>query len=184
MDLWLRAPCCDQCIQSDPFFSGGPPDIMREEWEGHVAWCLGEDTLEVIQKARAEDADFALRCRRCHSTLCPWDGDDVYVLSDHLEEQYGIPMETSGRPKPPRWLRRKIKALYDNVCFACGTGEGLTIDHILPQTAGGDRAFRNLQPLCGLCNIAKGSSIPEDVAVYSDMYFGPEPSDGYEGLFW
>ena len=37
IDLWLRAPWCDQCIQSDPLFSGGPPDIMREHWEDDLA---------------------------------------------------------------------------------------------------------------------------------------------------
>lgn len=184
MDLWLRAPWCDQCIQSDPLFSGGPPDIMRETWEADLAWSTGEDMLEIIQKARAKDPDFTLRCRRCHGALSPWDGDDVYVQSEHLEEHYSIPMETPGRTAVSERLRRKIVNLYDRACFSCGATTDLTIDHILPQSAGGDAAFRNLQPLCGTCNRAKGDGLPEDVVVYSDMYFGPEPSDGYEGLFW
>jgi len=185
MDLWLRGPCCDQCIQSDPFFTGGPPDIVYgKDWADRLAWRLGEDTFDVIQKARVEDSDFALRCRRCSAALCPWDADDVYVLSEHLEEYYGIPMETSGSVEPPRWLRRRIKALYGHACFACGATGSLTIDHILPQSQGGDRAFRNLQPLCEPCNGDKGDSLPDDVEVYSDLYFGPAPSDGYEGLFW
>jgi hypothetical protein len=30
----------------------------------------------------------------------------------------------------------------------------------------------------------KGDCQPEEVEVYSNIYFGPYLSDGYEGLFW
>lgn len=183
MDMWLRAPCCDECIQSEVFFSGGPPDIIRESWEVDVLLNLGPDTLEIIVGALEEDPDFSLLCKKCHAPLRPWDGEDIYILNYHLEEDFGIPMETPGR-KPSKRLRRLIIDLYGKACFGCGTTDReLHIDHVLPQSKGGDAALRNLQPLCEACGIEKGDSMPDEVKVFSDIYFGPCPSDGYEGLF-
>jgi hypothetical protein len=54
----------------------------------------------------------------------------------------------------------------------------------MPRFHGGDAAFRNLQPLCTRCGQKKGNTLPTEVSVYSDLYFGPYPSDAYEGLFW
>lgn len=186
MDLWLRAPCCDQCIQSEVLFTGGAPDIKRDAWwEVDVLLNLGPDTLETIKSALAEDPDFELVCKRCHGALRPWDGDDMYVLSYHLEEHYGIPMETPGRRQPSGRLRRLIINLYDSACFGCGGSDcELHIDHVVPQSGGGDAAFRNLQPLCEVCGNAKGDAMPDQVTVFSDIYFGPQSSDGFEGLFW
>ncbi|MDI6755771.1 MAG: HNH endonuclease [Thermodesulfobacteriota bacterium] len=101
-------------------------------------------------------------------------------------------------PKPPRhpdgdpWTQAALRAiaaaiidLYDKTCFGCGAADReLHIDHVLPQSKGGDAAFRNLQPLCEGCGNEKGDSIPDEVKVFSDIYFCPYPSDGYEGLFW
>ena len=185
LDLWLRAPCCDDCIQSEIFFSGEPPDIMQDAWEVDVLLNLGIDTLEIIQGALDEDPDFSLLCKQCHEPLRPWDRDNIYILTYHLEEHYGIPMETPGRRQPSERLRQLIIDLYDNTCFGCDAADReLHIDHILPQSKGGDAAFRNLQPLCEICGNEKGDSIPDEVKVFSDIYFGPYPSDGYEGLFW
>jgi hypothetical protein len=41
-----------------------------------------------------------------------------------------------------------------------------------------------LQPLCERCGNKKSDQDASEVKIYSLMYFGPYPSDGYEGLFW
>jgi 5-methylcytosine-specific restriction endonuclease McrA len=185
MDLWLRAPYCDECILSYPFRREGLPDITEHNWENDIAWKLGEDALLEVQQELGDDPDFAFCCKRCAGGLAPWNGDAVHVVRYHLEEHYGIPLYTPGQKRPPEKLRKEVFKLYGNACFACGrTGEGLHIDHILPQSAGGDAAFRNLQPLCEACGQKKGDAIPEDVDVWSNIYFTRPPSDGYEGLFW
>jgi 5-methylcytosine-specific restriction endonuclease McrA len=43
-----------------------------------------------------------------------------------------------------------------NTCACCGVVGQMTIDHIVPVTAGGDNSISNLQPLCKPCNSAKG----------------------------
>src|SRR5207253_741857 len=121
---------------------------------------------------------------RCGTELRPWWGDDLWVETYHLEEHYSIPLEP-GRRNPSRKLRDQIIRLYDNRCYGCGRGDvPLHIDHVRPRARGGDASFRNLQPLCERCGQRKGSAMPEEVSICDDLYFGPYPSDGYEGLFW
>lgn len=185
MDLWLRAPVCEGCILSDPFHQYQLPDISSSNWKNDIAWKLGEDILASVTQELEDDPEFAFRCKRCHRDLAPWNGDAVHVVPYHLEEHYGIPLYTPGQKKPSEKVRKQILKLYGNVCFACGSvGPGVHIDHILPQSSGGDAVFRNLQPLCEACGQRKGHSLPENIDVWSNIYFGREPSDGYEGLFW
>ena len=185
MDLWLRAPCCDECINSELFEDTRPPDIMTNAWEVDIALNVSPAVLEECNKELQTDPNYAFLCKRCGKELRPWDTDNIYVVSYHLEEHYGIPLETQSKREPSQTLQKQIKKLYDYKCFSCNSsGLTLTIDHINPQCNGGDAAFRNLQPLCEKCNNTKGDQEADEVTVFSDIYFGPYPSDGYEGLFW
>jgi len=184
LDLYFSAPLCTDCALSDPFPSYGPPDISLRNWREDVAWCLGEEFLRTIRKERRRDPDFGFRCRHCWTNLQPWAGDDVYVVSYHVEDHYRFPLVRPGQVQPSRALQQQIKDLYENRCFACNEVRPLHIDHINPRSNGGDAAFRNLQPLCERCGQLKGNSIPEEVGVHDTMYFSPYPSGGYEGLFW
>lgn len=42
-------------------------------------------------------------------------------------------------------------------CVGCGRTERLTIDHIIPRSAGGGDDWSNLQTLCHYCNTQKGT---------------------------
>lgn len=185
MNLWLRAPYCASCAASDPFIYDRPPDIYGRQWRRDISWKLGEDTLRIIKKELRENNNFAIICKKCGNELRPWDEDQVWVVNYHLEEHYGIPLETPGREKPSAKLCGKIIELYNHTCFGCGkSNKDLHIDHIYPKSKGGDAAFRNLQPLCEECGNMKGNNLPEEIEVFLDIYFGPYPSDSYEGLFW
>jgi 5-methylcytosine-specific restriction endonuclease McrA len=184
MDLWLRAPYCDACIQDDPFFIDSMPDIDGTDWREDLAMCLGDDWAAELVRAVAKNRDPYFRCKPCHRELRPWEGDAIYVMTYHLEEHFGIPLATPGRRNPSRRVKRKIIELYGRRCFSCGATEELVIDHIVPRSRGGDSAFRNLQPLCSTCGNAKGNAFPSEVMVYSDMYFTDAPSDSFEGMFW
>lgn len=46
---------------------------------------------------------------------------------------------------------------FGNRCLACGATSALTVDHVIPVDAGGSNYIDNLQPLCGICNSAKGT---------------------------
>lgn len=183
MNLWLQAPYCFSCASSDPFIRNRQPDIDRH-WQEDMTWQLDNETFRRIKKELRKNPDFALICKRCGIELRPWKGEEVWVVSYHLEEHYQIPLEKSGRKTVSRKVRNQIFTLYDQTCFGCAaTDKPLHLDHILPQSKGGDSAFRNLQPLCETCGNLKGDDLPEEVDVYSDVYFGPYPSDGYMGLF-
>lgn len=63
------------------------------------------------------------------------------------------------RPKIPTATRY---AVYDRdgwKCLHCGTGEGLTLDHIVPWSLGGSDDMDNLQTLCQPCNSSKGARV-------------------------
>lgn len=46
-------------------------------------------------------------------------------------------------------------------CRQCGSGDWLTLDHIVPRSKGGTNAVDNLQTLCSDCNYAKADELPE-----------------------
>lgn len=185
MDLWLCAPYCENCAQSDPFEYKNDPDIRSESWEDDIQWALGEGTFEMLINELTDNPNFTIRCKHCWCELRPWENDNIHIVIYHLEEHYGIPLETGNKKEPSQKLRKQITNLYDGKCFGCGKNtKELHIDHILPRSKGGDAAFRNLQPLCKKCGNLKADKLPNEVEVFSDIYFGPHPSDGYEGLFW
>jgi len=185
LDLWLQAPFCTSCAQSDPYERFRDADIFPDNWQLDILIHLGGKTLKKIDAALNNDSDFALTCKSCSNELKPWEGDFVYVVNYHLEGHYGIPLETNNRKVPSKKLKRKIIDLYDRKCFHCeNPNKELHIDHILPQSKGGDAAFRNLQPLCTECGNIKADQLPKEVEVFSDIYFEKYPSDSYEGLFW
>jgi 5-methylcytosine-specific restriction endonuclease McrA len=58
--------------------------------------------------------------------------------------------------------KTKRKRIYDrdgNCCLKCGSGEYITIDHILPLSKGGTNRNSNLQTLCKKCNMEKGDKM-------------------------
>lgn len=185
MDLWLHAPYCAKCAVSDPFVYKQPADISWTTWKEDVAWKLGIVTLRSIKRELRKHRDYALICKRCNTELRPWDGHEVWIVTYHVEEHYRIPLEEPGKKAVSRRMRNRILELYDRMCFGCAiTDSELHLDHILPRSKGGTAAFRNLQPLCEDCGNLKGDELPEEVDVYSDIYFGPYSSDWFDGLFW
>jgi 5-methylcytosine-specific restriction endonuclease McrA len=57
--------------------------------------------------------------------------------------------------------RKLIAAKSNGQCAECRSGENLTIDHIVPLPKGGSNGLSNLRLLCGLCNVEKGSELPD-----------------------
>lgn len=184
LDLWLLAPSCEDCMYSGGNWVG-LPDITENGWEVDLLLTVGTDALDRTKAELESDPEYAFLCKRCGRSLRPWDGDAVYVIEHHLEDRYGIPLETPGRKNPPKKLRDQIIRLYDGRCFGCDRDDQpLHLDHIRPRARGGDAAFRNLQPLCVACGQRKGNGEAGQVTVIDTLYFGPYPSDAYEGLFW
>jgi 5-methylcytosine-specific restriction endonuclease McrA len=184
MDLWLLAPYCSDCMFSRTTQAGLLPDIAASNWELDILLSLGNESLVRTQKLLADNSDYSFYCKKCMHELRPWNSDDIYIVKYHLEEYYGIPLETPDKKMVSKKLRNRVFELYGNQCFSCKATNDLHIDHINPVARGGDAAFRNLQPLCKACGNIKGDTAPDVITVYNDMYFQPYPSDSYEGLFW
>jgi 5-methylcytosine-specific restriction endonuclease McrA len=69
--------------------------------------------------------------------------------------------------RPPLRHRRKIDQAVRLLvherdgwrCLHCGTGERLTLDHVVPWSLGGSDGQANLQTLCTSCNCRKGARV-------------------------
>jgi len=55
---------------------------------------------------------------------------------------------------------------YGRQCAYCGShGEGLTPDHVIPLSRGGDNTLSNIVPACGHCNLKKGARTPDEAGL-------------------
>ena len=52
-------------------------------------------------------------------------------------QQYLFNLETTSSQEAKRLWRKKIKETWDYECAYCGSGNNLTIDHIVPRSKGG-----------------------------------------------
>ncbi len=55
-----------------------------------------------------------------------------------------------------------LKKFYDYRCLCCNKSEPeikVTVDHVIPVTLGGSNDVHNIQPLCLICNLSKGTKI-------------------------
>jgi 5-methylcytosine-specific restriction endonuclease McrA len=81
--------------------------------------------------------------------------DKVIRLLDYIRLPYKKLMEN--RPTKNLIMKRDgYKCLY------CGATENLTLDHIMPQSRGGENSWENLVTCCGSCNVKKGNRTPEE----------------------
>jgi 5-methylcytosine-specific restriction endonuclease McrA len=184
LDLWLLAPYCTECGMNDTFICRRDPDVLPDSWELDLLWEVGPTTIERTQNELKKDSDFSYHCKHCFKELRPWHSDEIYIVAYHLEEHYNIPIETPTQRKANKKLRKQIIKLYENKCFGCGNHKPLHIDHIIPQSKGGSGAFRNLQPLCEECGNKKSNDSPNEIEIFSTIYFDKYPLDSSEGLFW
>ncbi len=70
-------------------------------------------------------------------------------VRDHVARRCGIATVECGR-RIPHWA----------TCHYCGARKPNTRDHVVAERHSGTRAWWNLVPACGPCNVAKGTSRP------------------------
>ncbi len=59
----------------------------------------------------------------------------------------------------PMAVRRAVYERDSYCCVECGTLTGLSLDHIVPVSSGGDSSAENLRTLCLPCNLKKGALV-------------------------
>ena len=71
--------------------------------------------------------------------------------------QYLYELRTTSPAEAKRLWRKKIKEKWDYECAYCGSDTDLTMDHVVPRSAGGHSHWENIVTSCMTCNVEKGS---------------------------
>ena len=74
----------------------------------------------------------------------------------HTPKSYVFNLQTTSSSEAKRLWRRDIKESWDFKCAYCGSGDHLTIDHIVPRSKGGPDFTKNVVCCCSSCNQYKG----------------------------
>lgn len=67
-------------------------------------------------------------------------------------QEYLYNLKTLSSQEAKRLWRKSIKEKWNCECAYCGSGENLTIDHIVPQAKGGSDFIDNVCCCCESCN--------------------------------
>lgn len=90
-------------------------------------------------------------------------GDGLAHIPTFLDHQVVNPRElksklpdpfTGGVDQGGSWYQKRKTVIERDggACVRCGSTDNLTVDHILPQSAGGNDEYTNLRTLCDTCN--------------------------------
>lgn len=167
-----RLSCLD-LPKMDPTLSlQGPDDLLRALVRGSdgkgrywasprllrcLCWWELAD-VEDVRRWRDQLVAEGLAVIDLHAAKIGYDGDNhLHPIIQVLHR------ERYARWKPrrsfPAGLREQVYERDGHQCVACGTGERLTLDHIVPYSHGGPDTFDNLRTLCHSCNSSKGARV-------------------------
>ena len=77
--------------------------------------------------------------------------------------------------------RRNILQRDDHTCQYCGvSGDGLTLDHVVPRSRGGGDKWDNIVTACVRCNVKKGNRTPREAS----MPLSNSPRRPHSSLFF
>jgi 5-methylcytosine-specific restriction endonuclease McrA len=66
-----------------------------------------------------------------------------------------------------RITRKAVLARDDWRCQYCGTEKpGLTVDHVIPRSRGGESVWENIVAACASCNRRKGNRMPHEIRMH------------------
>jgi 5-methylcytosine-specific restriction endonuclease McrA len=102
------------------------------------------------------------------------------LRSEHLALERPVVIRLITYVKVPRNVhRRKItrKAVLARdswTCQYCGQRKpGLTVDHVVPRSRGGESVWENIVASCGPCNRRKGNRLPREARMHPQRH--PRP---------
>ena len=94
----------------------------------------------------------------------------------HSPKQYLYNLHTTSSAEAKRFWRKQIREKWDNQCAYCGSGDDITIDHVVPQSKGGSDITFNVVCCCKSCNQSKGHS-PWEIWYSNQDFFTNERYD-------
>ena len=94
-----------------------------------------------------------------HSEHMTLERPDVIRLVNYVR----IPREAHRR----KITRRAVLARDSWTCQYCGsTKSGLTVDHVIPRSRGGESVWENIVAACATCNRKKGNRLPREIHMH------------------
>jgi 5-methylcytosine-specific restriction endonuclease McrA len=74
-----------------------------------------------------------------------------------------IPRDAHGR----KITRKAVLARDAWTCQYCGSRkQGLTVDHVIPRSRGGESVWENIVASCASCNRRKGNQLPREIKMH------------------
>lgn len=81
------------------------------------------------------------------------------ALGYFVSGRSGCEVRPEARSPIPTRVRRDVYFRDWHRCVTCGSGEELTLDHIIPWSKNGSDDLGNLQTMCRSCNSRKGARV-------------------------
>jgi 5-methylcytosine-specific restriction endonuclease McrA len=101
------------------------------------------------------------------------EANELAVRSEHLRLERPVVIRLVTYVRIPRDVhRRKItrKAVLARdawTCQYCGSERsGLTVDHVIPRSRGGESVWENIVASCAPCNRRKGNRLPREIQMH------------------
>lgn len=123
-------------------------------------------------KAAARDYHFANREKslaggRARSKVHYEKNKDLYYLRAAARRV----MKSGSLGKLSRGIRKRLFLEQDGRCVYCSVdlGRSAHLDHRVPLAKGGAHDDDNVQLLCSLCNLSKGSKMPDEFIKYREL---------------
>ncbi len=94
-----------------------------------------------------------------HSERLTMERPDVIRLVNYVK----VPREAHRR----KITRRAVLARDAWTCQYCGSERGgLTVDHVIPRSRGGESVWENIVASCAPCNRRKGNRLPKEIHMH------------------
>lgn len=119
--------------------------------------CTMRRATVLVLKARAEIIEKGVGA--LHSERLELDRPCVIRLVRYVR----IPRDVHRR----KITRKAVLARDAYTCQYCGhEAGGLTVDHVIPRSRGGESVWENIVASCAPCNRKKGNRLPREVAMH------------------
>jgi 5-methylcytosine-specific restriction endonuclease McrA len=119
--------------------------------------CTLRRATVLLLKQKAELLE--RRAGAIHSERMTMERPDVIRLVNYVR----VPREAHRR----KITRRAVLARDSYTCQYCGhEASGLTVDHVIPRSRGGQSVWENIVAACASCNRRKGNRLPREIHMH------------------